>query len=180
MQQRVRVRGRMKLTIDNLNGAGERITARCSIGAPPKIVRKLNQPAVLTAWLACRERTSRPRREARCVSIATREGCGSADIWTEAPLLEFAGEAMGKPVFRAALNAKGEIAALDRRALSEHAAMGGYTAGQAVTALTLRGERCDTMSRPCRRLPAPEALRLKPASSGAQPQAQSQTAHAPP
>ena len=44
---------------------------------------------------------------------------------------------MGKPVFRAALNAKGEISALDRRALSEHVAMGGYTAGEAVTALTL-------------------------------------------
>ena len=44
---------------------------------------------------------------------------------------------MGKPVFRAALNARGELCALDRRALSEHVAMGGYTAGEAVTALTL-------------------------------------------
>ncbi len=43
---------------------------------------------------------------------------------------------MGAPVFRAVLNAKGELSALDRRALSEHVAMGGYTAGQAVSALT--------------------------------------------
>jgi hypothetical protein len=48
----------------------------------------------------------------------------------------FAGESMGVPVFRMMLSAKGEISALDRRALSEHAAMGSCTAGQAITSLT--------------------------------------------
>ena len=67
----------------------------------------------------------------------------------DAPQLEFAGEAMGRPVFRAVLNAKGELSALDRRALSEHVAMGGYTAGEAVTALTRRRTRPSTCP-PCR------------------------------
>ena len=45
---RVRVRGEMKLTIDNLNGAGETdYSALLDAEAPPKIVRKLNQPPVL-------------------------------------------------------------------------------------------------------------------------------------
>ena len=40
----------MKLTIDNLNGAGETdYSAQLDAGAPPKIVRKLNQSPVLTA-----------------------------------------------------------------------------------------------------------------------------------
>lgn len=127
----------MKLTIDNLNGSGETdYTALLDAGAPPKIVRKLNQPPVLTAWLAC-QGTSIPASAGSKVRVYS-DGGG---LWfsgylDDAPLLEFVGEAMGKPVFRAALNAKGELSALDRRALSEHAAMGGYTAGQAVSALT--------------------------------------------
>ena len=128
----------MRLTIDNLTGAGEvDYSAQLDAGAPPKIVRKLNQPPVLRAWLACQG-----------TSIAAPAGgkvrlyCDSGGLWfsgymEDAPQLEFAGEAMGEPVFRAALIAKGEISALDRRALSEHVAMGGCTAGEAVTALTL-------------------------------------------
>jgi len=128
----------MKLTIDNLTGAGETdYSAQLDAGAPPKIVRKLNQPPVLTAWLAC-QGTSIPVAAGSKVRLYRDSG----GLWfsgylEDAPQLEFAGEAMGKPVFRATLNAKGEIAALDRRALSEHVAMGGCTAGEAVAALTL-------------------------------------------
>ena len=128
----------MKLTIDNLTGAGETdYSAQLDSGAPPKIVRKLNQPPVLTAWLACLG-TSIPALAGSKVRLYRDSG----ELWfsgylNDEPQLEFAGEAMGRPVFRAALNAKGELSALDRRALSEHVAMGGYTAGEAVTAFTL-------------------------------------------
>ena len=127
----------MKLTIDNLNGAGETdYSAQLDAAAPPKIVRKLNQPPVLTARLVCQGTgiTAAPGSKVRLYQ-------DSGELWfsgylQDVPQLEFAGESMGAPVFRAVLNAKGELSALDRRALSEHAAMGGYTAGQAVSALT--------------------------------------------
>jgi hypothetical protein len=128
----------MKLTIDNLNGAGETdYSAQLDAAAPPKIVRKLNQAPVLTAWLAC-QGTNIAAPAGSKVRLY-RDG---GELWfsgymEDAPQLEFAGEAMGKPVFRAALHAKGELSALDRRALSERVAMGGYTAGEAVAALTL-------------------------------------------
>ena len=54
----------------------------------------------------------------------------------DAPQWEFAGVSASTPVFRVVLHASGEISALDRGVLSEHAAMGGLTAGQAVSALT--------------------------------------------
>jgi hypothetical protein len=134
---RVRVGGRMRLTIDNLNGVGETdYTALLDAGAPPKIVRKLNQPPVFTAWLVCHG-----------VSIVAAAGSklrlyrDSGALWfsgylADAPQPEFAGELMGIPVLRVALNALGEMSALDRSVLSEHAAMGGDTAGQALTVLT--------------------------------------------
>ena len=72
----------MKLTIDNLNGAGETdYSAQLDAGAPPKIVRKLNQPPVLTAWLAGQGTNIAASAGSKVVSIATRESCGSADIW---------------------------------------------------------------------------------------------------
>ena len=126
----------MKLTIDNLNGAGETdYTALLDAEAPPKIVRKLNQPPLLTVWLAC-QRTGIGAVAGSKVRLYTDSG----GLWfsgylVDAPQQNFAGVSMGAPVFRLVLNAKGELSALDRRALSEHAAMGGTTAGQAVTAL---------------------------------------------
>jgi hypothetical protein len=128
----------MKLTIDNLNGAGETdYSALLDAGTPPKIVRKLNQPPVLTAWLACQGANIPVSAGSKVRIYRDSGGLWFSGYLKDAPQLEFAGEAMGKSVFRAALNALGEISALDRRALSEHVAMGGYTAGEAVTALTL-------------------------------------------
>ena len=127
----------MKLTIDNLDGVGETdYTALLDAEAPPKIVRKLNQPPVLTVWLACQ-------------GAGVTAGAGgkvrlyrdSGELWfsgylVDSPQRDLAGVAMGTPVFRVALNAKGEMFALDRGVLSERATMGGRTAGQAITALT--------------------------------------------
>jgi hypothetical protein len=127
----------MKLTIDNLDGAGETdYTALLDAEAPPKIVRKLNQAPQLTANLVC--------QGAGVSAVAgskLRLYRDSGTLWfsgylQDAPQRNYAGVSMGKSVFRLVLSAKGEIGALDRGSLSEHAAMGGRTAGQAVSLLT--------------------------------------------
>ena len=132
----------MKLTIDNLNGAGESdYSGMLDSAAPPKIVRKLNQPAVLTAWLACQGTNI-----AASAGSKVRLYNGSGGLWfsgylAEAPLLEFAGEAMGKPVFRAALNAKGELAALDRTGVERTRGDGWLHGGRGGYGAYMRGER---------------------------------------
>ena len=133
---RVRVRGEMKLTIDNMNGAGETdYTALLDAEAPPKIVRKLNQPPLLTVWLACQQTGIAAVAGSKVRLYSDSGGLWFSGYLVDAPQQNFAGVSMGTPVFRLLLNAKGELSALDRRALSEHAAMGGTTSGQAVTAL---------------------------------------------
>jgi hypothetical protein len=127
----------MKLTIDNLDGLGETdYTTLLDAEAPPKIARKLNQAPVFTAWLAC---------QGAGVSAAAgskvRLYRDSGELWFSgylegAPQRNFAGTSMGTPVFRVVLNARGEMFSLDRGVLSEHAAMGGHTAGQAISLLT--------------------------------------------
>jgi len=128
----------MKLTIDNLDGLGETdYTALLDAEALPKVVRKLNQAPLLTAWLGCRGTpiTATAGSKARLYR-------DTGDLWfsgylVDAPQREFAGMTMGTALFRVGLTAKGEMFALDRGVLSEHAAMGGRTAGQAITQLTL-------------------------------------------
>jgi hypothetical protein len=137
----------MKLTIDNLNGAGETdYSALLDAGAPPKIVRKLNQAPVLTAWLACQGQNIAASAGSKVRLYRDTGGLWFSGYLENAPELEFAGEALGKPVFRVAFHAKGEISALDRRALSEHVAMGGYTAGEAVTSFTLEEDAAYNVS----------------------------------
>jgi hypothetical protein len=126
----------MKLTIDNLDGAGETdYTALLDAEAPPKIVRRLNQAPAFKAWLACRG-----TGVAAAAGSKVRLYRDSGELWfsgylDDAPQREFAGVSLGTPVFRVLLNAKGEMLALDRTALSERAAMGGHTAGEAISVL---------------------------------------------
>jgi hypothetical protein len=120
-----------------MDGVGERdYTALLDPETPPKIVRKLNQAPTFTAWLACQG-----------ISIAAAAGSkarlyrDSGELWfsgylVDAPQRDFVGVSMGAPVFRAVLNAKGEISVLDRGVLSERAAMCGRTAGQMISVLT--------------------------------------------
>jgi hypothetical protein len=130
-------RGVMKLTIDNMNGAGETdYTALLDAEAPPKIVRKLNQVPVLTAWLGCQGAGVTAGAGSKVRLYQDAGGLWFSGYLTDAPQKSFVGIAMGAPVFRILLNAKGEMSALDRGVLSEHAAMGGYTAGQAVSLMT--------------------------------------------
>jgi len=127
----------MKLTIDNLDGAGETdYTALLDAEAPPKIVRKLNEAPQFTAWLV---------GQGAFISVAAgskvRLYRDTGELWFSgylegAPERNFEGVSMGTPVFRLMLSAKGEMCALDRGVLSERAAMGGRTAGQAISVLT--------------------------------------------
>jgi hypothetical protein len=129
----------MKLTIDNLNGAGEiDYTALLDAGTPPRIVRKLNQSPLCTAWLACQGTGISARAGSKLRLYRDSGALWFSGYLADAPIQSYAGIAMGAPVFRVELSAKGEIAALDHRALTEHVAMGSCTAGQAV--MTLTGE----------------------------------------
>jgi hypothetical protein len=125
----------MRLTIDKLDGNGERdLSAMLDADAPPKIVRKLNQAPTMTVGLVCGMGTVSAGYKVRLYR-------DDGSLWfsgylAEAPLLELAGEVMGAQLFRAALKAAGEMSALDRIALSEHVSMVGKTAGQAIAALS--------------------------------------------
>ncbi|HEX9198338.1 MAG TPA: hypothetical protein VF865_02175 [Acidobacteriaceae bacterium] len=127
----------MKLTIDNLDRVGERdYTALLDAEAPPKIVRKLNQAPVLTAWLACRGAAVTAESGSK-----VRLYRDTGELWfsgylNDAPQADVAGMSMGTAILRVTLNASGEMIALDRQVLSERAAMGGLTAGGAISALT--------------------------------------------
>ena len=126
----------MKLTIDNMNGLGETdYSALLDAEAPPKIVRKLNEPPVCTVWLVCRGTGILATAGSKLRLYRDAGGLWFSGYLVDAPQQSFAGMSTGVAVFRYVLSAKGEISALDRRALSEHAAMGGCTAGQAVTVL---------------------------------------------
>ena len=127
----------MRLTIDNMNGAGEiDYSGLLDAEAPPKIVRKLNRPPVLTASLMCSGAGIEATAGSKVRLYRDFGGLWFSGYLADAPQKAFAGAAMGSPVFRAALNAVGEISALDRVFLSEHAAMGGYSAGEAIAKLT--------------------------------------------
>ena len=100
----------MKLTIDNLNGAGETdYTALLDAGAPPKIVRKLNQPPVCTAWLACQGTGIAATAGSKLRLYRDTGALWFSGYLVDAPQQSYAGIAMGVPVFRVELSAKGEI-----------------------------------------------------------------------
>jgi len=127
----------MKLTIDNLNGTGETdYTALLDAEAPPKIVRKLNQAPSMTVSLACQGAGVNAAAGSKVHLYRSTGELWFSGYLVDSPQRELAGVAMGTPVFRAVLNARGEMSALDRGVLSERAAMGGHTAGQAVTVFT--------------------------------------------
>jgi hypothetical protein len=127
----------MKLTIDNLNGLGETdYTALLDAEKLPVILRKLNEAPRLTAHLVCNGTTA-----TAAAGSKVRLYRDSGDLWFSgylemAPQIDVAGVAMGTAVRRVKLQARGEMAALDRGVLSERVAMGGRTAGAAVAALS--------------------------------------------
>ncbi len=127
----------MKLTIDNLNGAGEiDYSGLLDAEAPPKIVRKLNRPPVLTISLMCSGGGIDAKAGSKVRLYRDSGGLWFSGYLADAPQKLFAGAAMGSPVFRVVLHAQGEMSTLDRVVLSEHAAMGGYSAGEAIARLT--------------------------------------------
>jgi len=141
------VKGEMKLTIDNLDGLGETdYTELLDAEAPPKIVRKLNQAPALTARLACKGAVV-----AATAGSKVRLYRDSGELWfsgylEDAPQREFAGVSMGTPVFRITLHVRGEMLSLDRGVLSERAALGGRTVGEAISVLTAEANAAFNLS----------------------------------
>lgn len=123
----------MRLTIDALDGTGEQDwTSLLDAEAPPKIVRKLNEAPRMTAVVAAKL-TAAAGSKAR---LYRDDGGLWFDGYLEtAAQMTCAGMGSGAPVFRSTLHAVGELSALDHQALTERAAMGGLTAGQAVKSL---------------------------------------------
>ena len=127
----------MRLTIDNMNGAGEiDYSGLLDPEAPPKIVRKLNRPPVLTAELMCSGAGLEATAGSKLRLYRDSGGVWFSGYLAEAPQKVFAGASMGSPVLRVRLHALGEMSALDRVFMSEHASMGGYSAGAAIAKLT--------------------------------------------
>ena len=127
----------MKLTIDNLNGNGETdYTAMLDAEAPPKIVRKLNEPPLLVATLACRGAGVTASAGSKVRLYRDAGGLWFDGYLETAPQMNCVGVVQGTPIFRMVLCAQGEMIALDRVVLSERVAMGGLTAGEAVSTLT--------------------------------------------
>ena len=127
----------MRLTIDNMNGAGETdYSGLLDPEAPPKIVRKLNRPPVLKASLVCQGSDIAAQAGSKLRLYRDSGGLWFSGYLLDAPQKLFAGSSMASPVFRVVLHAQGEMSALDRGVLSEHASMGGYSAGEAIAKLT--------------------------------------------
>ncbi|MDR3765010.1 MAG: hypothetical protein P4M01_13045 [Acidobacteriota bacterium] len=128
----------MKLTIDNLAGAGEvDYTALLDAEAPPKIVRKLNAAPRLTAQLACTGAQASIAAGAKVRLYRDAGGFWFTGYLTAAPRWTCVGQSQGADVFRVLLQAAGELSILDRVTLSERESFGGLTAGGQLAALAV-------------------------------------------
>lgn len=127
----------MKLTIDNLNGAGEiDCTALLDATTPPKIVRTLNQSPTCTIALIAQDATVTAGAGAKLRLYRDSGALWFSGYLSQAPQKTFAGVANGQSVYRVQLRALGEMASLDRRVLSRREVRGGDTAGGAIAKLT--------------------------------------------
>ncbi len=130
----------MKVTIDNLDGAGEvdYSSALCPAG-PVKIARVLNAPSILSGMLDVGDAgLTVPVRRARVeVSSANGTVLFTGYVATE-PEAVYAGVGLKGPVYRYALNAVSDEWLLDKQAIPLSGAGLGQAAGQVLTTLTNR------------------------------------------
>lgn len=126
----------MTLTIDNFDSAGAcDYTAALDAEHPPRVVRKLNQPAEMRAWLlAVTSDFIVPRDAARIVLAdgATRRFTG---YLSAPPTYEYLGWGERGPMYRYALTATSDELLLDRKTLPRRAPFVQRTAGSALKQL---------------------------------------------
>ena len=127
----------MKLTIDNLDGAGARhYTAALDAEHPPRVQRRLNRPAELRAWLA----TADPQFVVPVAGgrIILRRGAGDkvfTGYLTATPEYEYLGWSERGPAYRYALTARSDEWLLERETAPRRCAFVDRSAGSALKQL---------------------------------------------
>ncbi|HXY78876.1 MAG TPA: hypothetical protein VEH47_08680 [Candidatus Acidoferrales bacterium] len=127
----------MKLTIDNLQGAGAvDYTSVLDGTAVPRVERKINQPAQLRcSLLASGVGLVVPVSGARVTLAKANGSYVFTGYLTEAPQLEYLGWGQGIPVYRYDLIAESDEVLLDAKALPNRAPFVARTAGGALKQL---------------------------------------------
>jgi hypothetical protein len=124
----------MKLTIDNLTGAGPvDYTAAIEMVSAPRVVRKINQPAELKCGLV-----GSGREIAAGARLILTKADGSfvfTGYLTQAPECEYLGWGKGGPVYRYDLTAESDEVLLDQKALPNRAGFVNRMAGGALKQL---------------------------------------------
>src|SRR5579863_5366505 len=126
----------MKLTIDNLQGAGAvDYTSRLDGAMAPRVVRKINQPSQMSCSLASAVGFAVPVTGARVVLTRANGSLVFTGYLTQAPQCTYAGWGQQAPVYRYDLIAESDEVLLDRKALPNRAPFVQRTAGSALKQL---------------------------------------------
>jgi hypothetical protein len=126
----------MKLTIDNLQGAGAvDYTATLDGMVAPRVVRMLNQPAKLLCSLISSAGFVAPVIGARLILMRSDGSFVFTGYLTQAPQLEYAGWGQQAAVYRYDLIAESDEVLLDQKALPTRAPFVERTAGSALIQL---------------------------------------------
>lgn len=126
----------MKLTIDNLQGAGPvDYTAALDMTSAPRIVRKLNQPAQLSCVLAGSAGVATPIIGARIVLTRSDGSIVFTGYLTEAPQELYSGWGQQAAVYQYKLAAESDEVLLDQKALPQRAPFINRSAGSALKQL---------------------------------------------
>ncbi|HEV2323139.1 MAG TPA: hypothetical protein VGS10_04210 [Terracidiphilus sp.] len=112
----------MKLTIDNLQGAGPvDYTGALDLASAPRIVRKMNQPAQMNCVVAGAPGLGVPVIGARIVLLRTDGSFVFTGYLTEAPEAMYAGWGEAGPVYEYKLVAESDEVLLDQKVLPQRA-----------------------------------------------------------
>jgi hypothetical protein len=127
----------MKLTIDNLSGAGAQdYTAALDAMVAPKVVRKLNKAATLQfALVANPPSFVVPAMGARVILVKANGSYVFTGYLTQAPQCEYLGWGQQAPVYRYVLVATSDEVLFDQKALPNRAPFVDRTAGAALQQL---------------------------------------------
>ncbi len=127
----------MKLTIDNLQGAGAQdYTAALDATVAPKVVRKLNKAATLQLTLLANSPSFVvPAIGARVILAKANGSYVFTGYLTQAPQCEYLGWGQQVPVYRYGLVAESDEVLLDQKALPNRAPFVERTAGSALRQL---------------------------------------------
>jgi hypothetical protein len=127
----------MKLTIDNLLGAGAQdYTGALDATGAPKVVRKLNKPATLALSLVANSASFVvPAIGARVILAKANASSVFTGYLTQAPKCEYLGWGQQAPVYRYDLVAESDEVLLDQKALPNRAPFVDRSAGAALRQL---------------------------------------------